>query len=397
MHNTFAASSSNSTLVSAAKVVVLASLANRHQRNSLFSMVRKQYGQLLREYVTSLSSPSENLSAEQFFTAVLLGLYELMACNSASPTRFSVHVRGLSSILQRGVSSSPSTSKIGVHLPGSRLVTKGAITHTQGAGILCPPLENNPRRSLDYILMQLLPLTIRSEQLLADPAPSRNALLKLYRDLNEFHDVFELWANDQPLAWRPELVGYVLQDLPSTNEIPWVSSGPVDKYSDLFVAMAWNSWRSTYIVWLDQLFHVSNKLGQHDLIPQYISKVNELVAGLKASIPYYLSRNVEEYIKYVNTGQPSLQTNHLSGGLLLFHTLYSIGRCTIVDAAIRRYLANALMWIGNEMGIGNATVLAECLQPDEQGPSVVQSSKISFMDALEGYYLITASMMSESI
>jgi hypothetical protein len=77
MHNTFAASSPNSTLVSAAKVVVLASLANRHRRDSLFGMVRKQYGQLLVEYVTSLSSPSENLSAEQFFTAVLLGIYEV--------------------------------------------------------------------------------------------------------------------------------------------------------------------------------------------------------------------------------------------------------------------------------------------------------------------------------
>jgi hypothetical protein len=145
------------------------------------------------------------------------------------------------------------------------------------------------------------------------------------------------------------------------------------------------------------MFHVSNALGQHDLIPYYVSKVGDLVAGLKASIPYYLSRDVEEYIKHVNTGKPALQTNHLSGGLLLLHHLYSIGRCTIVDASTRRYFVSALRWIGNEMGIGNATVLAECLQPDVQGPSVVQSSKISFMDALEGYYLITASMMSKSV
>ena len=81
---------------------------------------------------------------------------------------------------------------------------------------------------------------------------------------------------------------------------------------------------------------------------------------------------------------------------MLFHHMYSIGRCTIVDAETRQYLGGTLRWIGNEMGIGNAAVLADCLQPSQQGPSVMQSSKISFMDALEGYYLITASMMSES-
>ena len=77
MHDTFAASAPDSMLMSAAKVAVLASLANRYRRDSLFSIVRKQYGQLLKEYVTSLSIPSESSSVEQFFTAVLLGIYEV--------------------------------------------------------------------------------------------------------------------------------------------------------------------------------------------------------------------------------------------------------------------------------------------------------------------------------
>ncbi|WXC60398.1 hypothetical protein SNK03_006270 [Fusarium graminearum] len=415
MHGTFAASDPKSTLMSAAKVVVLASLANRYRKESLFSMVRKQYGQLLREYVTSLSLPSESLSPEQFFTAVLLGIYELMACNISSPTRHLVHVQGLGSILQRGISSSTSTSHIGVHLPGTWLITKGAVlsrnrpvdlfpadmdtsqAHIQGAGILCPPLNHSPQRSLDQIMVGLAPLTARSEKILANPAPSRSALLELYQALVVFHDEIALWADNQPPAWQPEVVGHISQESLTPEVIPWICSGPVEKYFDLYVGTAWNSWRSMYIVWLDQLYHVSNALGQHHLIPHYVKTVDSLVAGLKASIPYHLSRNVEEYIKRVNAGVPDLQANHLSGGLLLFHHLYSIGRCTVVDASTRQYLANVLRWIGNEMGIGNATVLAECLQPDEQGPSVLQNSKISFMDALEGYYLITASMLSKSV
>lgn len=264
-------------------------------------------------------------------------------------------------------------------------------------------------------MIRLAPLTTRTEQLLAEPSPSRKALLDLYQGLIEFRDEVELWADDQPTAWSPELVGYVLQDAPVLEEVPWICSGPVEKYFDsermfvqavtnsiltpttVYVATAWNSWRSMHMVWLDQLFHVSKALGRNDLIPHCISKVDSLVGGLKASIPYHLSRDVEEYVKQVNVGKPALQTNHLSGGLLLFHHLYSIGRCTIVDASTRQYLANTLRWIGNEMGIGSASVLADCLQPDEQGPSVMQSSNFSFMDALEGFYLITASMMSKSM
>ncbi|GKU05580.1 hypothetical protein FLAG1_08471 [Fusarium langsethiae] len=415
MHATFAASAPKSTLMSAAKIVVLASLANRYRRQSLFNMVRKQYGQLLWDYMTSLSLPSETLSPEQFFTSVLLGLYELMSSNRASPTRHLVHVQGLGSILQRGISSPPSTSHIGVHLPGTWLISKGAVlsrnrpvdicsadmeisqTHTQGSGILCPPLDDNPQRSLDQIMVRLAPLTARTEQLLANANPSRSALLELYEALIVFHDEIALWADFQPPAWRPELIGYVSPDSPTAGDIPWICSGPVEKYFDLYVGTAWNSWRSMYIVWLDQLYHVSNALGQHDLIPHYVSTVESLVAGLKASIPYHLSRNVQGYIKHVNAGVHDLQINHLSGGLLLFHHLYSIGRCTVVAASTRQYLANVLKWIGNEMGIGNAAVLADCLRPDEQGPSVMQNSKISFMDALEGYYLITASMLSKSV
>jgi hypothetical protein len=356
-----------------------------------------------------------------------------MACNISSPTRHLVHVQGLGSILQRGISSSPAASHIGVHLPGSWLISKGAVlsrdrpedtfltdveisqAHTQGAGILCPPIHNNPHRSLDQIMVQLAPLTARSEKLLATPVPSRSALSDLYQALIVFRDEIAFWADNQPTAWRPELVGHVLQDSTTAGEIPWICAGPVERYFDckinriplgyldmrltrfaVFVGTAWNSWRSMYIVWLDQLYHVSKALGKHEFIPHYVGIVDSLVAGLKASIPYHLSRDVEEYIKNANAGIADLQTNQLSGGLLLFHHLYSIGRCTVVDASTRQYLANVLKWIGNEMGIGNATVLSECLRPDEQGPSVIQNSEILFMDALEGYYLITASMMSKS-
>lgn len=75
--------------------------------------------------------------------------------------------------------------------------------------------------------------------------------------------------------------------------------------------------------------------------------------------------------------------------------MYALARCTIVDDTTRKYMSKTLRWIGDEMGIRHATILADGLQPDMQGPSAMQSSKMTFIDALDGHFLITASMMLE--
>ncbi|ENH75378.1 Transcriptional regulatory protein moc3 [Fusarium oxysporum f. sp. cubense race 1] len=77
MHYLFATSAPTSTLMRAARIVVLSSLANRYRRDSLMSLVRRQYGQVLVDYTTDLSQQTASPSVEHFFTAVLLGLYEV--------------------------------------------------------------------------------------------------------------------------------------------------------------------------------------------------------------------------------------------------------------------------------------------------------------------------------
>ncbi|SPJ79090.1 uncharacterized protein FTOL_07481 [Fusarium torulosum] len=388
MHHIFANSAPKSTLVSAAKIVILGSLANRYRRDSLSGLVQRQYGRLLMDYKSALSQKTGSLPIELFFTAVLLGLYEMIVSDKAAPTQHLIHVQGLASILEKGITHSAPTSNVGVYSPGAQLVTKGALTHGLGTGVLCPPLENVHRRSLDQIIIKLSPLTSRAEVLLAQSSPSVEALLQLQVDLLELNDEIVYWPDDRPLAWKPKLVGHVWLE-------GFCFSGPVEEYFDLYVATAWNSWRSTHIIYIDHLVHVANALGQYELIPLYLQRVVILAAGLKSSIPYHLSQNVEDYIKHANAGMPFLHADRLVGGFLLLHPLYAVARCTVVDATTRQYIANTLEWIGLEMGIRQATVLAGCIQPYEQGPSAMQTSRVSFLDALEGHFLITASMMLE--
>ncbi|KAF5659555.1 hypothetical protein FHETE_9339 [Fusarium heterosporum] len=390
MHHIFTSSATNSTLISAAKIVILGSIANRYRRESLSMLVRRQYGKLLTDYSTALSQEAGSLSVEHFFTTVLLGLYEMVASDSTSPTKHLVHVHGLMSILKKGITDSSPTSSVGVYSPGTHLVTLGTVTHGQGNGILSSPLEKTHRRSLDQIIIALSPLTSRAEALLTQPYPSAEALIHLRHDLLALLDELVYWPNDQPPAWVPRLVGHVWQQ-------GFCFSGPVEEYFDLYVATAWNAWRSTHMICIDHLVHVTNALGQHEFVPLYIQRANALAAGAKASIPYHLSQDVGDYVKHANVGKPFLHSDRLVGGLLLLHPLYAIARCTVVDSETRQYIANTLRWIGMEVGIGQANVLADCLQPDEQGPSAMQSSPVSFLDALEGHLLITASMMLEPI
>ncbi|KAI6749610.1 hypothetical protein HG530_015024 [Fusarium avenaceum] len=159
----------------------------------------------------------------------------------------------LASILENGITNSAPSSNVGVYSPGAQLVTKGALPHSLGTGVLCPPFENFHRRSLDQIIIKLSPLTSRAEALLAQTSPSVEALLQLQEDLLALNDEIVYWPDDRPSVWNPKLVGYVsLQG--------FCFSGPVEEYFDLYVAAAWNSWRSTHIIYIDHLVHVAKAL-----------------------------------------------------------------------------------------------------------------------------------------
>ncbi|KAM0350677.1 hypothetical protein ACHAPU_003167 [Fusarium lateritium] len=127
MHYMFASSATSSTLMSAAKIVILGSFANRYRRESLSRLARRQYGKLLVDYSTALSQEAGSLSVEHLFTTVLLGLYEMIVSDGSSPIKHLIHVRGLVSILKKGIAHSSPTSSVGVYSPGTHLVTKGAV------------------------------------------------------------------------------------------------------------------------------------------------------------------------------------------------------------------------------------------------------------------------------
>ncbi|UPK92701.1 hypothetical protein LCI18_003636 [Fusarium solani-melongenae] len=393
MHSLLADAAPACTLISAVRVITLASIANRTRWHSLLETAQKQYGQLLIDFTTSLSREQTRISSKDFLTAVLLGLYELIMSNHASPAKYLVHIQGIHSILRQGIHLLHHKPTVQLYLPGAGLILKQAGTSDEtGRGVFSPPLNDKPRRSLDDIIIKMSPLTALAEQLLANPYSSIEELFQLQQDLQALEGDIMHWDTDRPTSWAPELVGHVRDE--TIEDSSYRCPGPVYKYLDQYVAAAWTSWRSICVLYLDHLSCLAHALGQ-EVLDGHRAKIHHLVAELKASIPYHLSRDLGMYVRRPDAETTPNTPQRIVGGLLLLHPLYVVARCTTVTVSDREYFVRILRWIGSEMGISQATVLADYLRPNMQGPSATQNSAVSFMDVLEGHFLISASMMLE--
>jgi hypothetical protein len=69
--------SPDSDLPTAAKLVALASVANKLKRKGLLDSTRRRYCLLIQRFNRSLSLERGRISIESLYTAVLLGLYEV--------------------------------------------------------------------------------------------------------------------------------------------------------------------------------------------------------------------------------------------------------------------------------------------------------------------------------
>ena len=80
-----------------------------------------------------------------------------------------------------------------------------------------------------------------------------------------------------------------------------------------------------------------------------------------ASVPYHLVENLQVFLRDSEL-KTSIEINNpgrLLGGLLLMYPLYVTSRMRFLDTARREYMLRCLAWIGEYMGIGQATVLAK--------------------------------------
>jgi len=92
--------------------------------------------------------------------------------------------------------------------------------------------------------------------------------------------------------------------------------------------------------------------------PRLPEEIEGLIQGIVSSIPFFLVADLHVFLENTTADTPSLIPGRPVGGLLLMHALYVLSTMPMVESKLKTYLRDCLAWIGDHMGIGQATILS---------------------------------------
>jgi hypothetical protein len=164
------------------------------------------------------------------------------------------------------------------------------------------------------------------------------------------------WSQSQDKLYRPTKIGQV--DKPSEDSEYNVGYWPgnVDVYLDRCIAGTWNIYRAARLSLSELILHLSNGNRNPRTDPRHGQDMDELVQDVLSSIPYHLTENLYGFLNQIDNRAPLANVGKAASGLLVMHSLYVISNLSLVDPDVRRYLKSCLVWIGENMGIGQASV-----------------------------------------
>jgi hypothetical protein len=125
------------------------------------------------------------------------------------------------------------------------------------------------------------------------------------------------------------------------------------------VAAVWNTYRKTRLLILDLIFQCKEKLGDSKSREQLRQEAQKLADGIAATIPFFLTNNPETFsLGARGRESEGLEVGRPVGGLLLLHPLWVVSVVSIVPFDMRKQIRQCLTWIGENMGISQAFLLA---------------------------------------
>ncbi len=231
----------------------------------------------------------------------------------------------------------------------------------QGGNIL-EPRTNLTRVDIYHVLQQ-------AESCLAGTLTLSDDLRCVLHQVILLDRQFSLWPAKQPEEWRPRSMRIGISQ---TREGLGFWPDKVDTYYDrteafleprglkglvliqmiVYVAAAWNTYRKNRLMLLDIILRLLDRLQEKEGRREKQAEATELVSALMASVPYHLTPSL------LHTGEDRVCVGKAIGGLLLMHPLYVSCNLSIVPPNRRREMRKCLAWIGQQMGIGQATVFS---------------------------------------
>lgn len=216
----------------------------------------------------------------------------------------------------------------------------------------------------------------------------------IYKELEAVDVDFTTWDNNQISQWLPATVGKVCPEEVATSKCVYAWSGDVNSYLDLCVAAVWNTYRKTHLMVLEIMLRFA-ELSSDKPGASLPYRADMLATSIAASIPYHLSADINQYLRTVKSKVENsiIPPARPVGGLLLLHPLYVAARSSITPLPLRRYFNQCLAWIGQNMGIGQATLLSRATLTSAGYPNY-DAIELPFHSMAEGHVLVWAGMLS---
>ncbi|RSL74584.1 hypothetical protein CEP53_000081 [Fusarium sp. AF-6] len=319
--------------------------------------------ELLGSLARAIEVPTLVSSFETRYIALLLGLYEISAANSADRRSHHAHAKGLSALLKTGTSP---LDLLRIIRDGNRSDTNGPSGHCQGTqprfrprGIFSVPALSDGEECLDNLMLDLDSLQTRFSTVFDTGTFSPG----LGEEISSLYERFSSWSSSRCPGFKPITVTHLKQSAVNSGIAAGCWPGRIDTYFDLYVAGVWNIVRTSQLRIIDMMVKISDHHVDREASLHWIPRANAVVEDIMASIPYHLTDNLHAFIDEYATGEGINDRGKSLGGLLLMHPLYVASNFSFIPEKMRSYMKRCLLWIGKEMGLGQATLLAEVRAP----------------------------------
>jgi hypothetical protein len=355
--------SPESALCLTVQATAMAYLSQELSQADLMGMARYTYVKAIRRTNEALAYSPTACSNSALVSVLLLGLFEsLLWTHTGTPECWTTHTSGAFAIIKlRGLQQFE--TPMGQQL-FAQVANKVCIDSLRRRSRLPTGLEDLIERALqynpDYPPHQLIRLTSKVSNLIADIQAGKNSAPEAVLMLLQLDEVYKQFAEHLPDNWRYET---------STLEIPEenIFGNTQHWYPGHRALQLWNSYRMTRIL-LNEALHALTEGTPTDSKAQSrrqaIDNIEEMATEICASISYFISCfNLGIYRSEATFTSPALVTSRALAASLLW-PLSAVRGASLASNDTRAYAVKRLRYLGT---VSRAPQAAEVAS---QGPGV---------------------------
>lgn len=217
----------------------------------------------------------------------------------------------------------------------------------------------HPIIPLDSLISTLCELHKQRVDLLENLLATSEAHGRLLCEVSQLEQDFISWEEAQGNELRPDTIGTVNELTPNEEYNPGYFPGKVDTYLDLYIACIWNVYRAARLFLIELKAKIQIEIDNDESLDSSDDSLHCLVEDMLSSIPYHITENLHTFVQNVDHERSITTPGKIAYGLLLTHPLHVVSNLPSVDTEVRDYMKRCLVWIGKNMGIGQAFLMAE--------------------------------------